>query len=90
MQDAFKKKAINRIRRAVGHLKSVEKMLEDDRYCIDILQQSLAVQNALKSADQFIIDNHLHTCLSQAVKDGGETKEKAIREILAILDKKRG
>lgn len=89
MQDNLKIQAINRLRRASGHLKSVEKMITEDKYCIDILQQSLAVQNALKAVDQLIMDNHLHHCVSDAVKNEGEVKEKAIREILAIFEKKR-
>lgn len=80
---------INRLRRAIGHLKSVEKMIQEDRYCIDILQQSLAVQNALKGVDQIIMDRHLHTCVVDAVKTEGAAKEKAIQEILAIFEKKK-
>lgn len=89
MKDDLKKSAINRLRKAVGHLKSVEKMIQEDRYCIDILQQSLAVQNALKALDQLILDGHLRTCVSDAIKNEGEAKEKAIKEILAIFEKKR-
>lgn len=88
MQDNLKTAAINRLRRAIGHLKSVEKMITDDKYCIDILQQSLAVQNALKAVDQLILDGHLRTCVSDAVKNEGEAKEKAIAEILAVFEKK--
>lgn len=84
-----KTQAINRLRRAIGHLKGVEKMIVEDKYCIDVLRQSLAVQNALKAVDRLIMDRHLHTCVSDAVRNEGEEKEKAIEEILAVFEEKR-
>lgn len=61
-------------------------MVEDDVYCVDILQQSLAVQNALKQVDGIILDNHLHTCVTEAV---GERRKEKIEEILELFKKRR-
>lgn len=88
MRQDLKKQAINRLHRAVGHLKKVEKMIEEDQYCINIIQQSLAVQKALQAADFLILDSHLHTCLEDAIRGDEKSREKALREILTVFEKK--
>lgn len=80
-----KKDIIRRLRIIEGHLKRVTQMVEDDKYCIDILQQSLAVQNALKKVDQLLLDNHLHCCVINAIKR--DKSEKAIGELLEVFRK---
>lgn len=83
---AKKKEAVRRMKIIEGHLKKVRKMVEEDSYCMDILQQSSAVQNALKKVDELILDNHLHTCVVEAV---GKKKEERIEEILELFKKRR-
>ena len=61
-------------------------MVENQEYCIDILHQLQAVQEGLKSTGNLVLENHLKTCASDAIKKG-ETK-KAIAEIMQILEKK--
>ena len=70
MKNANKKETLRRLNIIKGHLKKVAKMVEEDKYCIDILQQSLAVQNALKQVDGLILDQHLHQCVTEAIKKG--------------------
>lgn len=70
-----------------GHLKKVIKMVEADDYCIDILNQSLAVQNALKKLDEKILENHLNCCVVEKIKNG-EAKE-ASREVLEVFKNRR-
>lgn len=89
MQVDLKQTAINRLHRAIGHLKSVEKMVVEDKYCIDIIQQSLAVQKALAAVDLLILDSHLHTCVENAVCGDEKKREKALKEILEIFGKRR-
>lgn len=72
-----------------GHLNKIIQMVEEDRYCIDILQQSLAVKNALKAVDNLILERHLKRCVSQAVKGTPAEKEKSISEVLEIFQKAR-
>lgn len=86
-KDKARKDAVKRLKVIEGHLKKVRQMVEENRYCIDILQQSLAVQNALKKVDEIILDNHLHTCVAEAV---GERKKEKIEEILALFRKIKG
>lgn len=60
-------------------------MFEKDEYCIDILHQSQAVQKALKDADTLILENHLKTCASDAIKKGNSVE--AIKEIIEVFKK---
>lgn len=85
MRKNTKKETLRRLKIIEGHLKKVIKMVEEDKYCIDILQQSLAVQNALKKVDALLLDKHLHKCVSDAFKKGKSKKEKSIKELLKVF-----
>lgn len=76
---------LHRLKIAQGHLKKVMKMVEEDKYCIDILHQSQAVQKALKETDNLMLENHLKSCVSDAIHSG--RKEKAISEVLEVFRK---
>lgn len=81
-----KRKILHRLQIARGHLEKVISMVEQDAYCIDVVHQSIAVQAALKKADEVILENHLKTCVADSIKKG-ETKE-AIGEVMEVLRKK--
>lgn len=85
MQEA-KKEIIHRLKIARGHLDKIISMVEGDAYCIDVVHQSLAVQAALKKADEAVLENHLKTCVADSIKKG-ET-EKAVGEIMEVIKKK--
>ncbi|MDK2824100.1 MAG: CsoR family transcriptional regulator, copper-sensing transcriptional repressor [Clostridia bacterium] len=77
--------AINALKTARGQIDGILKMLDDDRYCIDISKQIFAVQSLLKKANMKILRNHLHSCVLSAMKEGqGDEK---IDEIIYILEK---
>jgi len=76
----------HRLRIAKGHLEKVMKMVEEDSYCIDVLNQLQAVESGLKETGNVILENHLHTCAAEAIKNG-RSKE-AIGEIMAVFKKK--
>ena len=61
MQNVLKKKALRRLKILQGQIKGLEGMIEHDKYCIDILTQSLAVQKSLQSLDAVVLENHLKT-----------------------------
>lgn len=69
-----------------GHLEGVKKMIKEDRYCIDIIKQNEAVTAAIKKLNQIILENHLNTCVTEAIKrkDKKERKKK-IKELLEIF-----
>lgn len=77
---------LHRLKITKGHLQKVMQMIEDGEYCIDVLHQSQAVQKALKEVDNLILENHLRTCTSEAIKKG--RSEEAITEIMSIFKKK--
>lgn len=77
---------LHRLKIAEGHLKKVVSMVENKDYCIDIINQSLAVQNALKRIDEAILENHLKTCVKDAYARGND--EKSIEEIIKVFQKK--
>lgn len=84
-EKTVKELLLHRYKIANGHLNKVIKMIESDRYCLDVVHQSLAVQAALKAADRKLLENHLNTCVSDSIKKG-ESKE-AIAEIMDVLNK---
>ena len=72
-------------KKAHSHLGKIIKMVENGEYCIDIMQQNLAVIGLLKSAHQMLMENHLKTCFSAAIKSGNEKKkEEMTKEILQV------
>ena len=76
---------ITNFKKAHSHLGKIIKMVEDGDYCIDIMQQNLAVIGLLKSAHQMLMENHLKTCFSSEIKSGDEKKkEEMIKEILKV------
>ncbi len=73
------------LKKGQTHLQNVIKMIEDKEYCVDILQQNLAVIGLLKSANQKLLARHLHSCFANAMKGTNEKRKKEmIEEILAI------
>ncbi len=83
MQPELKKEAALRLKIAAGHLNGVRRMVEEERYCVDVMKQLSAVQASLERVQGIILRNHLSTCVSQAVREG--RGEAIIDELLAAL-----
>lgn len=73
------------MKRARGHLDRVIHMMEEGDYCVNIINQSLAVQAALRSTDQEILRNHLSTCVADAIAKG--KKDEVIEEVMRVMEK---
>ncbi len=72
-------------RKAKSLLEKIERMLEEDAYCIDVMQQNLAVMGLLRSAHRELMAGHLSSCFKQAMETGSEKKKQAmIAEILQV------
>lgn len=82
-----KERCVHRLKIARGQLESVIKMVEDDKYCIDILHQLQAVESALKETGNVVLENHLKTCASDAISKG-KTNE-AIDEVMQVFKKRQ-
>jgi DNA-binding FrmR family transcriptional regulator len=86
MMDDETKKLINRLKSIEGHVRGVEKMIEDDAYCIDIVNQISAVQSALSKVSALVLDRHLHTCVTTAIRgDDPDERERVIDEIMGVF-----
>ena len=73
------------LKKAQTHLSNVITMVEEKEYCVDILQQNLAVMGLLKSANEKLLERHLNSCFKNAMKSTNEKrKQKMIDEILQI------
>ncbi len=81
-----KQKILHRLLIAKGHLEKVISMVEKDDYCIDVVHQSIAVQAALKKADEVVLESHLNTCVAASIKSGNS--KEAIEEVMSVLQKK--
>jgi DNA-binding FrmR family transcriptional regulator len=69
-----------RLRRIEGQVRGISKMIEDDKYCIDVLTQISAVNSALQSVALGLLEEHLSHCVSHAVAEGGAEAEKKLAE----------
>jgi DNA-binding FrmR family transcriptional regulator len=77
---------INRLKSAVGHLNGIIAMVEDDRYCMDVIKQIQAVQAALAKVSHLILDDHLRHCLTTAVRgEDAAERERALNEISELF-----
>jgi len=81
-----KEKRIHRIRIIKGHIEAIERMIENDAYCIDIIHQSLAVQKALKKLDATIMEGHIQSCVVEQAKSGNF--QRITTELMAIYNYK--
>ena len=84
-----KKKAelLNRVRTVSGHLKGVEKMIEQDAYCVKIIEQVQAIQAALNKINSLVLDDHLRHCVTTAVRGEDPTeRERVLSEIATMFE----
>lgn len=74
-----------RLRRIEGQVRGIAKMIEDDKYCIDVLTQISAVNSALQSVALGLLDEHLGHCVAQAVAEGGDQADAKLAEASAAI-----
>ena len=78
---------LHRLKIVHGHLEKVIKMVEGDEYCLDIIQQSQAVQSSLEKVDELILENHLKTCVRESMASNKGIDEK-VREVIEVFKRK--
>ena len=77
---------LRRLRSVEGHVRGIERMVEDGAYCVDVVNQIRAVQRALEKVSTAMLDRHLHTCVTPAVRgDDDEARERVLDELLAVF-----
>lgn len=83
----IKQRALHRAKILEGQMRGLQKMIEKEDYCMDILTQSLAVQNSLKSFNKLILENHLRTHIEEKYSSGKEaSKKEATKELLSLYE----
>lgn len=81
-------KIINRLKRIEGQIAGVARMIEDDRYCIDILTQMQAVKAALSKVEDAILEDHAAHCVAAAIKSGDADAQRAkFAELVELIGK---
>ena len=82
-----KKKLVRRLKIAEGQIRGLQKMVEEDKYCIDVIAQTSAVKQALSNIEDILLENHLTTCSLNQIRAG--RSEKATQEIIKVFKLKR-
>ena len=82
---AQKENYAKRLRRIEGQVRGIAKMIDEDKYCIDVLTQISAVNSALQSVALGLLDEHLGHCVTQAVSEGGDQAEAKLAEASAAI-----
>ena len=88
LNDEKEQNVLKRLKRIEGQVRGLQRMVEDDRYCGDILHQITSVQRALRSVGEVITRNHLETCVTEALRSGDrDAAEHSYDEIMNLLYK---
>jgi len=82
MEDNRKSDALKRLSYIEGHVAGIRKMVQDDKYCVDILRQTYAVRKALEKLEAMILEGHVRTCVPDGIK--GDREEEVIQELLQL------
>ena len=82
-----KKKALNKLKTARGQIDGIIKMVEEDRYCVDVSTQILSAIGLLKKANIDVLNDHIRHCVASAILEGEEEGNEKIEEIITIIDK---
>ena len=81
------KDMLMRLKTVEGHIRGIERMLEEDAYCIDVIHQILAVQSALTKISNRVLENHLNSCVITAIQGENQTdRERVIKEIADVFN----
>jgi CsoR family transcriptional regulator, copper-sensing transcriptional repressor len=82
----IKKRAMHRTRILEGQLRGLEKMIDREEYCMDIITQSLAIQKSLRSLNKLIVENHVRTHVTDMFAAGGSEQDNAVEELLTVYE----
>lgn len=87
MADENSDAIVNRLKSIEGHVRGIQRMVDEGSYCIDILNQTLAVQRALERLNCLILERHLKTCVTTAIRgDDPAGRERVIAEIMQLFE----
>lgn len=85
IEPAVKQSVLNRLRRIEGQVRGLQRMVEEERYCADVLTQVTSVQEALRSVGKELLENHLRHCTTTALRSGDPARAEAMYQELLEL-----
>ena len=78
---------VRRLKSVEGHVRGVQRMVEDGAYCIDVVNQIVAIQRALKKVSAKVLDGHLHSCVTSAIQgDDVRERERVLSELMEVFE----
>ena len=90
MNPAAKKTSLARLSRLEGQVRGVARMIEDERYCIDVITQVQAIKAALNRVEEEILKDHVAHCVEHAIRSGDAEEQRAkINELMAVMSRAR-
>ena len=88
MDEDTKGRALGRLRRIEGQVQGIQRMVEEDKYCVDILLQLAAVQGAVEQVQKLVMGQHLETCVSEAIRSGNaRERQKKVGELMEVFSR---
>jgi CsoR family transcriptional regulator, copper-sensing transcriptional repressor len=84
MREERQQDVLKRLSYIEGHVAGIRKMVEEDKYCVDILRQTHAVRKSLEKLESIILEGHLHTCVPEGIK--GDREEAVIQELIQLYN----
>ncbi|MCH1570260.1 MAG: metal-sensitive transcriptional regulator [Longimicrobiales bacterium] len=78
---------LRRLKSIEGHVRGVQRMVQDDSYCIDVVNQIVAIQRALKKVNGILLDGHLHSCVTDALRGpDAAAREQVLGELIEVFE----
>lgn len=91
MDDETKTKALGRLRRIEGQVQGIQRMVEEEKYCVDILLQLTAVEGAVEQVQRLLLGRHIESCVADAIRSGStRDRQKKVDELLEVFSRFSG
>ncbi len=91
MDEETKGKTLGRLRRIEGQVQGIQRMVEEEKYCVDILLQLTAVQGAVEQVQKLVLGQHIESCVSDAIRSGNaRDRQKKVDELLEVFSRFSG
>lgn len=87
MSDEWTSDVVRRLKSVEGHVRGVRRMVEEGAYCIDVVNQTVAIQRALKKVSGLLLDHHLHSCVTDAMRGPDPSaRERVLGELIEVFE----
>ena len=91
IDDETKVKALGRLRRIEGQVQGIQRMVEEEKYCVDILLQLTAVEGAVEQVQRLVLGRHIESCVADAIRSGNtRDRQKKVDELLEVFSRFSG